>query len=321
MNEEELLNKKELREKLKGKVEILNKVGNLLLLSKTNFATTQQVANYYDVDTDTINVHYNNFQDELISDGVKILTGKETKRFLATENISVTNKRGYFVADNQKFANSRNILFPKRAILRIGMLLRDSPVAKEVRTQLLNTIENSTDEEKIHEITKEKNLLLNVIDETDNISKALALNELKQYYDRNKKQLENALDNQSKLKNSKKTYINQADFGARFNRKIGAKNIGKLFQIVGLAKKTYHRTTPYEQYVPKYAMNVVDNEISKKYDVAYVWSYNLCISFIDKWLKNNGKYDIFYSLIEKEKLNEYINELYDEIVLKPEAQK
>lgn len=53
-------------------------------------------------------------------------------------------------------------VFPKRAILRIGMLLRDSEVAKEVRTQLLNTFEHSTDEQKTFEIDEEMRLKMNI---------------------------------------------------------------------------------------------------------------------------------------------------------------
>ena len=49
--------------------------------------------------------------------------------------------------------------FSKRAILRIGMLLRDSVVAKEVRTQLLNTLEESTVEQKTKQIDKETDIL------------------------------------------------------------------------------------------------------------------------------------------------------------------
>jgi hypothetical protein len=124
--------------------------------------------------------------------------------------------------------------------------------------------------------------------------------------------LENAILNQARLKESKAEYVNQSDFGERFNRKLGAKTVGKLFQIVGLAKKTYNRTTPYERYVPKYAVNVVDNEIAKNYDVAYVWNYNLVVEFIDKWLKNNGKYDIFYSIVKKGEMIQYVNTLYEE---------
>ena len=47
--------------------------------------------------------------------------------------------------------------FSKRAILRIGMLLRDSKVAQEVRTQLLNTFENASDKIKTQDIDEELN--------------------------------------------------------------------------------------------------------------------------------------------------------------------
>ncbi|MCC2363915.1 Bro-N domain-containing protein [Bacillus cereus] len=50
-------------------------------------------------------------------------------------------------------------LFPKRAILRVGMLLRDSEVAKEVRTQLLNIKENTVTDVKTYEIDYEQEVL------------------------------------------------------------------------------------------------------------------------------------------------------------------
>ena len=55
----------------------------------------------------------------------------------------LTNYRGYFKADGQKFANRSNLLFPKRAILNVGMLLRDSAVAKEVRNRLLDIVHDA----------------------------------------------------------------------------------------------------------------------------------------------------------------------------------
>ena len=55
---------------------------------------------------------------------------------------------------------SRGIrVFPRRAILRIGMLLRDSAVAKEVRTQLLNIEEKTSNEIKTEDINEEQRLI------------------------------------------------------------------------------------------------------------------------------------------------------------------
>ena len=53
-------------------------------------------------------------------------------------------------------------VYPKRAILRIAMLLRDSAVAKEIRTQLLNTFELATNEQRTKELVFEDSLLLEI---------------------------------------------------------------------------------------------------------------------------------------------------------------
>lgn len=55
--------------------------------------------------------------------------------------------------------------FSKRAILRIGMLLRDSKIAQEVRTQLLNIIEHTAEEKPeliTMDIDEEQRLQLNI---------------------------------------------------------------------------------------------------------------------------------------------------------------
>lgn len=53
-------------------------------------------------------------------------------------------------------------LFPKRAVLRVGMLLRDSKVAREVRTQLLNIEEKTASEIKVQSIAEEQQLIFNI---------------------------------------------------------------------------------------------------------------------------------------------------------------
>lgn len=59
--------------------------------------------------------------------------------------------------------NNRGLkAFSRRAVLRIGMLLQQSDVAKEVRTQLLNIEEKTSSETKIIDITEEQKLMLEV---------------------------------------------------------------------------------------------------------------------------------------------------------------
>ena len=173
-NENQLLEQKELRESVIGRIEVLDKVGDLLMLGNTDYATTSQVATYYGVDESSIRQIIARNSDELLSDGLKTVMGKELKGILASDNMSHTNHKGYFIADGQKFANGKNTLFLKRAILRIGMLLRDSEVAKEIRTRLLDIVHDASNiitengntivENVVEEITEERQLMIDRVD-------------------------------------------------------------------------------------------------------------------------------------------------------------
>ena len=160
MNENELLTNGNLREELVEHYEVLDKVKELLLIPGTEFATTQQVADFYEVGLKAITSLINDHREEVESDGMTVLSGKETKEELVRFSKEITNCRGYFEVDGIKFANRSNTLFPRRAILRVGMLLRDSKVAKEVRTQLLNIEEKTTKEVKVQDINEEQKLAL-----------------------------------------------------------------------------------------------------------------------------------------------------------------
>ena len=160
MNENELLTNGNLREELIEHYEVLDKVKNLLLIPGTEFATTQQVADFYEVGLEAINSLIKDNREEIKLDGMITPSGKETKEILVKFSKDITNCRGYFEVDGIKFANRSNTLFPRRAILRVGMLLRDSEVAKEVRTQLLNIEEKTTKEVKVQDINEEQKLAL-----------------------------------------------------------------------------------------------------------------------------------------------------------------
>ena len=170
MKDIEILENKSTREKLLGNVSVLEKVKDLLLLGNSEFATTQQVADYYEVELEAVKKLVNRNKEELLNNGLKDLTGKETKDILASDNMSITNCKGYFMVENQKMSNRNNLLFSKRAILNVGMLLRDSKVAKEIRSRLLDieyesnnaTQENgnTVKENIVNEIDEEKALII-----------------------------------------------------------------------------------------------------------------------------------------------------------------
>ena len=150
MNQEKLLEQKELRESVINRLEVLDSVGEILLLPNTEYATTEMVANYYKVEKKALQKLVERNRDELNTDGLSNKSYKEIKVLVNADNMSTL-----------KIPPKGTLIFPKRAILRVGMLLRDSEIAKEIRTKLLdithdsekgngnmNTIINEIDEEK-----------------------------------------------------------------------------------------------------------------------------------------------------------------------------
>ena len=128
VNSEALLESRTLRDKYADHLDILDKVKKLSILPDDIHVTVEMAANYYEVDKNTIEVLISRNSDEFRSDGMIVLYGDELKEA----------KRGYLQhVSNLKYA-PKVALLPRRAVLRIGMLLRDSEVAKTVRNYLLN---------------------------------------------------------------------------------------------------------------------------------------------------------------------------------------
>jgi len=194
----ELIEKKDLREQYIVRIEVLDKVKNLLLLPDIMLATTQQVADFYEVDKDTVTWHIRNNRDELNSDGLTVWNSNDFRKEFDSV-LKISGRRGGFNVefsngDKLESSNKGTTLFTRRAILRIGMLLRDSNIAKEVRTQLLNIEEKVTNEVKVQEIDKERQLVLDVVFGKDEIERAIATRSLLEYKNRHILKLEKEND-------------------------------------------------------------------------------------------------------------------------------
>lgn len=164
MNETQFIDDRTLRDNAVGHYEVLEKVKKLLLIPELEVMTTEQVADYYEVDYDAIKKVYQRNTDELESDGMHI---EKMETFLKGQNVSFQKERNKAILtyDNGitfSVTNRGLKVFPRRAILRVGMLLRDSSIAKEVRTQLLNIEEKSSNEVKVQDINEEQSLMLAV---------------------------------------------------------------------------------------------------------------------------------------------------------------
>lgn len=172
MIEETIIDNIATREQLINRVEVLDKVKQLLLIPRMQFTTTQGVADFYGVKNTAINKIVSRHRIELDEDGLTKVSRKEALTRLRQDVQGVRHEEGIKYAETKQFveiflsdkysvkiSNGPTLVFPKRAVLRIGMLLRDSEVAMEVRTQLLNIEEKVAPEVKVAEIDKETELL------------------------------------------------------------------------------------------------------------------------------------------------------------------
>lgn len=106
--------------------------------NKIDYLTMQQVSEYFDVGYEGIRSLISRHKQELIENGLLILSGKETKEFFLSFGMNGNNIQGGFIIDDFKFANRLNYLVDKRCLLNIAMLLTESEVAKGIRSKLLD---------------------------------------------------------------------------------------------------------------------------------------------------------------------------------------
>lgn len=111
------------RDALADRTDVLDKVGALRMLPDDMHVTTEMLAEFYAVPVKTIQTTVLRNREELDDDGYRVVT---RAAFEETFTMKVTSSASTFA------------LFPRRAVLRVGMLLRDSTVAREVRDYLLD---------------------------------------------------------------------------------------------------------------------------------------------------------------------------------------
>ena len=125
MDEMILIESETLRQRLctNKNTDLLDRVGQLVELPGTAWATIENIADFYMVGIEAIKSIVKRHRKELREDGYKVLSRKEFEKVQA-EPFEISN-RGITI-------------FPRRAVLIIGMLLRHSQVAQLLRSYLLN---------------------------------------------------------------------------------------------------------------------------------------------------------------------------------------
>lgn len=173
MEELQILENKETRNELMERIDVLEKVKQLVLLPNDLGATTQMVADYFEVEYDTIKKCVQRNQEELESNGLTKVVGEQLRDIKSLCQIKSRAKE--------------MTLFTRRAILNVAMLLTVGNVAKEIRKYLLDIEHDTREEHKevveniVNEITEEQRLTMAIgmayangsIDEVMKATKAL----------------------------------------------------------------------------------------------------------------------------------------------------
>lgn len=166
----DILEKEELRQEILNNnrsLNIMDEYKTITTINNMEYETLDRVAKYFEVDYECMRVLIQRHKDELIKNGLLILNGSKTREILVENKMLFTNYRGYFIADNRKFANKSNILVNKRCFLNMAMLLRDSKVAQDIRSKILDIVLNENPKTEISTIDNTE--ILNKIDDLTNI--------------------------------------------------------------------------------------------------------------------------------------------------------
>ena len=164
--QENIISDRSMRDKCVGRYDVLERVKKLLLLPGTELMSINGVADYYEVSSQRIKDLYTQNKEEIDGDGTSLVKRdfyngsliKKTSVEQKQTSVTYTFEDGQIVTINNRGLKA----FSKRAVLRIGMLLQQSSVAREIRNQLLNIEEKSSDEVKIQDINEEQSLMLAV---------------------------------------------------------------------------------------------------------------------------------------------------------------
>ncbi|MEV0221956.1 restriction endonuclease [Streptomyces sp. NPDC050704] len=130
INETALLESKALRDSALERTEVLDRVKALSLLPDGMHVTTAMVATYFEVAETVINNLLGRHRPELESNGLRVLRGSDLREFQEL-NLS-------FSSEGYPQRRSSVAVWSRRAVLNVAMLLRDSDVARQVRTYLLD---------------------------------------------------------------------------------------------------------------------------------------------------------------------------------------
>ena len=312
MNTEEILNSESVRNKLISNTKVLDEVKIIPFMNENLYITTEQAANYYDCCAESIRRLISRHYDEFISDGLIIAFRDDLKKY-GLENIIKTN-------------TFKVRLLTKKCLLRLGMLLKRSKVAKEVRNYLIAIEDNTSIENKNIVINKMEN---NIV-KTDKLLTKTEVKKLinKEEYEKKKQNIEveallnrcliyglnknkSAILIQESIVNNEDPEINVLKClkNEKDNEQIKARNA--IRERLAYLARTYYKS----DYCTLYAVLSTRLKLSTGIDIRKI---------IDKQKKQYGKnskkvqnhLDVIYENNLLEDAIKIVNDIYDELETK-----
>ncbi|TDT28665.1 restriction endonuclease [Streptomyces sp. BK208] len=130
INETALLESRTLRSGVLERTDVLDRVKALALLPDGMHVTTAMAATYFHVTAEAVRQLVKRHREELEASGMCVIRGADLQQF-ESDNMSLS-------LGSYPQARRSLTIYSRRAVLNIAMLLRDSDVARQVRTYLLN---------------------------------------------------------------------------------------------------------------------------------------------------------------------------------------
>ena len=193
----------------------LELVKEILTISKTDIVTVKMCAEYFEVNERRIRQVVDEIKEELEENGLKVYSKAE---FLKEINVHLKNDQQLNGKSILTFEDGTELVFPnrglilmtKRTVLNIGMLLKNSKVAKELRRRILDIVHDAEDTEivnnVINEIRTEQEIsqdMLQAIMSGDLVKESLLKTELLNLKNRRIEHLEGIVTNSLTITESK----------------------------------------------------------------------------------------------------------------------
>lgn len=261
VDNDNLILDKNLRDKLANRIDILDKVKKIVTIPNTDLLTQKQVADYYEVGYSAIRDLLKHNKEEIEADGSKLVS---RDCFSKAVNCPSKNNRGtvtftFHNGEELTIPNNGLRVFSKRAVLRIGMLLTKSEVARRLRTALLDIatgevpVVTTVQDALTDMIDDQKKNLIGVVSSLVSGDTESAIRGMSDLCMSDQKHMRRMQDQVNKLKPSANAYDRICDSENTRSMKDAAKilNYGRntLFSMLRNDGYLMFDNTPYQKYV------------------------------------------------------------------------